>query len=100
MNGAPEPVDRVAEGAAGALAASLRHPDIAHLAQVLRRRPAVADPPADGTRWAAVALVLRVGDAGAVERLMSRGAEYEGDPGSGHVALPGGGGEPQDADLA
>ena len=88
------------------------HPDLHRLAAALEARPGVravvreedAPPP----RRAAVALVLRAspsegsqlrGGRGALELLLIRRAEYESDPWSGHVALPGGRQEPGDASL-
>ena len=50
------------------------------------------------TRTAAVAIVLRDGAEG-VECLFIRRAEREGDPWSGHMALPGGRHEPADPSL-
>lgn len=49
-------------------------------------------------RQAAVALLLREASAGA-EALIIKRAEFEGDPWSGHLALPGGRAEAQDEDL-
>ncbi|MEK7830137.1 MAG: CoA pyrophosphatase, partial [Acidobacteriota bacterium] len=49
-------------------------------------------------RQAAVALLLRETQS-ATELLVIKRAEREGDPWSGHLALPGGRAEPQDADL-
>lgn len=64
-------------------------PRIAALADVLARQ-AFAEPAPDPTLpRAAVALVLRPGPEGP-ELLLIRRAEREGDPWSGHVALPGG----------
>jgi 8-oxo-dGTP pyrophosphatase MutT (NUDIX family) len=57
-------------------------------------RPDVADDPA--LIWAAVAAVI-VPDPEAI--LLIRRAERVGDPWSGHMALPGGRREPEDADL-
>lgn len=86
-----------------ALEEALAHPEIARIARAVTARAAVdADVDADvavPTRWAAVALVLRVVEHGA-EMLMIKRAEYEGDPWSGHVALPGGRREPHDPTLA
>lgn len=80
--------------------ALLAHPDIARLARALERSPGnqvVAGPPA---RWAAIALVLRMGALGVPELLMIKRAEWDDDPWSGHVACPGGRVEPGDRDLA
>lgn len=78
----------------------LAHPDIARLARSLAARPghqesAVGRP----VRLAAIALVLRPGDAGDPELLMIKRAEAENDPWSGHVACPGGRMDPEDRDL-
>lgn len=59
-----------------------------------RPRPAPRRPE---TREAGVALVLRTGEA--MEILLIERVEREGDPWSGHMALPGGMREPADADL-
>lgn len=54
--------------------------------------------PADGDRCqAAVSLILRKGPE--MEALLIRRADAEGDPWSGHMALPGGRREPSDPDL-
>ncbi|MDQ3697717.1 MAG: CoA pyrophosphatase [Gemmatimonadota bacterium] len=50
-------------------------------------------------RRAAVALILRLLDAGELELLMIERAVYAGDPWSGQVAFPGGRQEPDDASL-
>ena len=50
-------------------------------------------------RQAAVALILRGSEGGGLELLMIKRAAFEGDPWSGHVALPGGRQEPGDASL-
>lgn len=73
------PVDRV-----------LRHPVVAHVARALEARAPNVLPLEELARRAAVALVLRVGAGDAAELLMIKRAAYEGDPWSGHVALPGG----------
>ena len=49
-------------------------------------------------RQAAVTLILR-GEAGLAEVLIIKRAEFDGDPWSGHLALPGGQAEPHDEDL-
>ena len=76
------------------------HPRIAALADVLARQ-AFAEPAHDPTRpRAAVALVLRPGPGGGPELLLIRRAEREGDPWSGHMALPGGREQADDAGPA
>jgi 8-oxo-dGTP pyrophosphatase MutT (NUDIX family) len=50
-------------------------------------------------RLAAVLAMFRVADDGELELLLIKRAEYACDPWSGHVALPGGRHEPQDATL-
>ncbi|HET7457308.1 MAG TPA: CoA pyrophosphatase [Gemmatimonadaceae bacterium] len=90
----------------------LSHPDLEHLAAALAARPGVRALVRDGDvtpRRAAVAVVLRVrpgggsADAedacGTLDLLLIKRADYEGDPWSGHVALPGGRHEPADATL-
>ncbi len=57
--------------------------------------PESDDPP---RRRAAVAAILR-GEAGEREVLLMRRIEYPGDPWSGHVSLPGGTADPEDATL-
>src|SRR5437773_2257723 len=52
------------------------------------------------SRWAAVAMVMRLGALNEPELLMIKRAEAETDPWSGHVACPGGRREPADRDLA
>lgn len=51
-------------------------------------------------RWAAIALLLRLGALGEPELLMIKRSEMERDPWSGHVACPGGRQEPGDRHLA
>lgn len=70
----------------------------AALAAALASRPPLRAPPESGSR-AAVALLLRPGGDG-LELLLIRRAERPGDPWSGHMALPGGRHQPDDADLA
>jgi 8-oxo-dGTP pyrophosphatase MutT (NUDIX family) len=53
----------------------------------------------EGRRHAAVALVLREAAHGRPEVLFIERAHHEGDPWSGHMAFPGGGVEPGDADA-
>ena len=66
------------------------HPLLARIdATLSRRRGALADTDGDPRR-AAVAVILRAGLGGALELLLIERAERQGDPWSGHVALPGG----------
>lgn len=62
-----------------------------------RRAPRVIEGP-DVDKRAAVGTILRRTDAD-LEVLLIRRAERAGDPWSGHMAFPGGGQEPEDADL-
>lgn len=85
-----------------ALATALAHPLIARLETALAERAArqpLAEPDDPRTRWAAVALLLRVTESADVELLLIKRAAFEGDPWSGHIALPGGRAEPEDANL-
>ena len=76
------------------------HPDLHRLTRALDRRPGLAlDDLDDSVRWAAVAILLRVNDAGALDLLLIRRADRDGDPWSGHVALPGGRRDPEDRSL-
>src|SRR6185503_4424279 len=86
---------------AGRPSSILGHPDIRRLAESLERRPGTAAEFYEGARYAAVALMLRVGPPpdGALEMLLVKRAEYAGDPWSGHIALPGGRREPGDVSL-
>lgn len=79
----------------------LQHREIARLADLLKSHPAATVEPDPGEQplHAAVALVLRPGEAGGLELLLIKRADYEGDPWSGHVALPGGRREPDDISL-
>jgi 8-oxo-dGTP pyrophosphatase MutT (NUDIX family) len=77
----------------------LKHPQLQHLARVLRERRPVQVELEEPLRRAAVALILRGRGQGALELLMIKRAAFEGDPWSGHVALPGGRQEPGDASL-
>lgn len=78
----------------------LAHPELERLAAVLRRQPGRELRPEEPARWAAIALVLRLGALGHPELLMIKRAEAEHDPWSGHIACPGGRAEPSDPDLA
>ncbi len=77
----------------------LEHADLTRLAAGLRERPGKEIPPVGGERYAAVAAVFRAGADDHPELLMIKRADHEGDPWSGHVALPGGRMEPGDRDL-
>jgi 8-oxo-dGTP pyrophosphatase MutT (NUDIX family) len=77
----------------------LEHADLTRLAAALRERPGREIPREGGERFAAIAAVFRAGPDDHPELLMIKRAEHEGDPWSGHVALPGGRMEPQDRDL-
>lgn len=79
--------------------ALLAHPDVARLASRLAERPGRVLEPEGPSRFAAIALVLRVPDDGDPELLLIKRAEAEQDPWSGHVACPGGRMEPGDRDL-
>ena len=77
----------------------LAHPDVRRLARNLAARPGARLAVAEPQRRAAVALILRLAADGELELLMIKRAVYEGDPWSGHVALPGGRREPGDPSL-
>lgn len=79
----------------------LAHGEIMRLSRILAARtPAtVACDPGEHPLRAAVALVLRPDASGALELLLIKRADYEGDPWSGQVALPGGRREPDDSSL-
>ena len=81
------------------LAVLLAHPDVARLARSLDERPGRQIAGDETRRYAAIALVLRPGEAGDPELLMIKRAELERDPWSGHVACPGGRMDPGDHDL-
>jgi 8-oxo-dGTP pyrophosphatase MutT (NUDIX family) len=72
-------------------------PRLDALRQALADRAAFTDDRGPGIAEAAVLLTLRPRDP--VELLLIERAEIEGDPWSGHMALPGGRREPRDADL-
>jgi 8-oxo-dGTP pyrophosphatase MutT (NUDIX family) len=77
----------------------LAHPMVARLARLLAERAPVRLAIGRDTRRAAVALILRLGEADALDLLMIKRAIFEGDPWSGHIALPGGREEPGDLSL-
>ena len=72
---------------------------IGRIAEALAARRGRQVELAPGERRAAVALILRGGDLDELEMLLIKRATYEGDPWSGHVALPGGRQEAEDASL-
>lgn len=75
------------------------HPTLRRLTRALAGRPgALAPDDGDPTR-AAVAVVLRRADGDQIELLLIKRSEREGDPWSGHIALPGGRHDPVDATL-
>ena len=74
------------------------HKVIVRLERSLRERPGAQLALMEPVKRAAVALIVR-GDGERLEVLMIKRASYEGDPWSGHVALPGGRREPGDASL-
>lgn len=77
----------------------LAHPDVRRLSHALSSRAVKRlDSKAD-LRRAAVALLVRLGDASSLELLLIKRADYASDPWSGHVALPGGRQEPTDPTL-
>lgn len=75
----------------------MRDPRLRALAEALRRRPAVHYTEDPSLSQAAVLLAVRPSDA--LELLLIQRAEKEGDPWSGHMALPGGRRQPGDPDL-
>lgn len=72
-------------------------PRLQALRTALARRDAGAGPPDPSLSEAAVLLTLRTTDP--LELLLIQRAEKEGDPWSGHMALPGGRREPTDSGL-
>lgn len=72
-------------------------PRIAALTVALERRTPARGPADPDLAQAAVLLMVRPTDP--LELLLIRRAEKEGDPWSGHMALPGGRREPRDVDL-
>ena len=84
---------------AASVEALLAHPVIARVARTLRERPGEQLALSDPLRRAAVALILRDPGDASLEFLMIKRADFEGDPWSGHVALPGGRHETGDESL-
>jgi 8-oxo-dGTP pyrophosphatase MutT (NUDIX family) len=77
----------------------LKHPPIQRIVRALREHRPAQLTLQEPLRRAAVALILRERGEGVLELLMIKRATFEGDPWSGHVALPGGRQEPGDASL-
>lgn len=77
----------------------VEHPTLRRLARALEERPGVLAPDDGAPRRAAVAVVFRRADDDVLELLLIKRSERQGDPWSGHVALPGGRHEPGDATL-
>ena len=79
----------------------LDHREIARITAILAARPGLELPATEdeAVMQAAVALVLRPGEGGELEMLLIKRAEFDGDPWSGQVALPGGRREPADVSL-
>lgn len=75
----------------------LDDPRIAQLRHCFESRPAAYVPRLPQHREAAVAVLLRPRES--IEVLLIRRAELDGDPWSGHIALPGGRRAPDDPDL-
>ena len=79
-----------------------QHPEIEPLVRAMARRPPALVELDDIARRAAVALLVRLDETrepGVPQLLMIKRATFEGDPWSGHVALPGGRREPADPTL-
>lgn len=79
-----------------------QHPEIAPLVRAMAGRPPALVDPGDASRRAAVALLVRLDEtreAPTPQLLMIKRATFEGDPWSGHIALPGGRREPADPTL-
>jgi 8-oxo-dGTP pyrophosphatase MutT (NUDIX family) len=76
------------------------HPAIVRLLSSLSEHPGRQVEVGSEVRRAAILLTLRMRDDGEPEVLMIKRADAEGDPWSGHIALPGGRMEPGDLDLS
>jgi 8-oxo-dGTP pyrophosphatase MutT (NUDIX family) len=90
------------ERAAAELDRVARHPEIARLVHAMATRPPALVDLDDVARRAAVALLVRLDesrDAPVPQLLLIKRAMFEGDPWSGHVALPGGRRESADTSL-
>ena len=79
--------------------ALLAHRTLRRLRAALAARPPMLAADDGSPRRAAVAIVLREGERGALELLLIKRSEREDDPWSGHIALPGGRHDPTDATL-
>lgn len=77
----------------------VEHPTLRRIARSLKERPGALAPDDGSPRRAAVAVVFRQTDDDLLELLLIKRSEREGDPWSGHVALPGGRHDPEDATL-
>jgi 8-oxo-dGTP pyrophosphatase MutT (NUDIX family) len=78
----------------------LAQQSVAQIRSALASHTAVAAEEEEGVRKAAVALIFRLGQDGALELLFIKRADYDGDPWSGQIAFPGGRVEAGDASLA
>ena len=78
---------------------ALQLPAMVALRHALEARQVSWAPESDPRRRAGVAVVLRATTRGVLELLLIKRAAYEGDPWSGHIALPGGRREPDDGSL-
>jgi len=90
------------EGTKTALDRIAQHPEIAPLVRAMTGRPPALVDPDDASRRAAVALLVRLDETRerpTPQLLMIKRATFEGDPWSGHIALPGGRREPGDPTL-
>jgi 8-oxo-dGTP pyrophosphatase MutT (NUDIX family) len=78
----------------------LKNPTVQKIRAALAAHPAETVPDEEGVRRAAVALIFRLAeDDDAVELLLIKRAEYQGDPWSGQIAFPGGREELGDGSL-
>ena len=75
------------------------HPSLRRLHRALAERPGALAPDDGAPRRAAVAIVLRHAAGSEIELLLIKRSEREDDPWSGHIALPGGRFDPEDATL-
>ena len=87
------------DGSSSEAALRADHPTLRRLKRVLAERPGALAPDDGAPRRAAVAIVLRQTDEQRIELLLIKRSERDDDPWSGHVALPGGRFDPDDATL-